>query len=1845
MATQEQSSSAIVLPSLPAKHADWIQHVASHADTPLQELIAPYKEHDSKLREVFAQQPDHPAISEPNVVPVFAGHEHELKIRPRSLDKESEAERECYLMPLKKAERKPAGTPAVVQSLKEFQTNFQLFSESSLVDMDWSNVVVAGSAVVTSLLPVPEEHGASKRALREYYHQKLAPASDVDLFLYDLTEEQAVEKIKQIEQRIKDSILIETTTIRTKNAITIASQYPTRHVQIVLRIYRSISEILTGFDVDCSCAAYDGSQVYASPRALTAYMTQINTIDLTRRSPSYENRLSKYSKRGFEIHWPLLNRSRIDPTLFERSFGRTLGLARLLVLENLPKNTDRDAYVDQRRAERGRPTINRWAKRALPGNMKEEHDDEVAEWVETDEISDYHTFTIPYGPKYHAKKIERLLYAKDLLLNAEWNRPKDRETTLHRHPAFFGSAIDVIGDCCGYCPEPVTLEDKEIFEEETKTYVTGEISFLKDNPGRQAIGSFNPLTDDDWTEMAYVGNTARLCQAIVDGDLEHVQDWLSQEGADPNRRDYTGRTPLHLAVMASTPEIVQCLIDGGARIVARLVDGKTALHLAAMRGEAKMVKALLVKSGANEEAEAEKTALKRATVKTNKGEDEDMAEADPSTEADIDEHENDDDDGASDDSDIDMLEDESENGDATTEGSIIKVDPRKPADNHDSLPDNADPDEPDIYSVDVLAWDVPVSALHLAIANGHADVVRSLVQDFGADILLPIKLVHDYNKSPRAALLPIVLALQLSPEKAKEMTELLISLGASPAQADVQHVTALQYFTAHDASLLNAMIAANRPAAQRAVNHLSMLGTEWNPSAKGVLHIAIENDDAAGVEALLELGAKAEVDFGAYITAFKTKWNLRGLSEENERVFRCTFTQPVISAVEAEMTPVVLKLLDAGADVNTLSIGAWNALHQRSSYGNNDAHSLLETVRKKIEKMREFMETSRDATSHHNLGGWKVHEPIPLKADAEYLEGHAPRSYTHLRIQIQIEGAKKVYDSQLKQHKDWLRSQEEQPHRIEAKRVAVQLKLTEFEDLESQLLERGAKTYDELHPNAKAVNPQSHFHLGNNYTPELPKPWNPTLSFTAPDLTDERRAAYVRLFQACWDADLPTVKELTLAVWGDNQPPLRIAVRDSEYLSPFSIAVLRRHPEIARAIIGIAHAQYASEEKVGQVKHSVQPIDEDDDSQSDDENVQIYSEIVDDRFTVENIGEVQSQVKSDVTPLTLLSWACPAWRFLDEGEASSPTTPQDHSTYGFPREPSRYRSGYRSQGQDLRSSGRSPRQVLKHARNGRIYNVASAPVQEYLSDEDRPGNLFQFAIYMNDAELLHFLIDLGEDYTAHRPEAAEAAAQKFFRFAKPDLLYAIRLGRIDLLREIVKRTGSGIPFDDLVKKSGIVIPEKPKFYQGLSVHGQKRADWANAGRDAQSQPADVDHPPLLHAAMMGVIDSVEWLCTDSVLRCYSEFTNDHGDDMRIQNLAKTQGGTEATISKWLSLRSHLLLHCVVMSKTTDASLQLLEHLCKRHPDALEHRSASGMTPLQLAFRLHRVEKIKILIAAGAQQTCRNNVGDNILHSILEDSHNTKDEDVARIRSLLDLIDPLLLMSLFKERTTEAPGAATPLARWLHSSNVGTREMMPTSDTLVLKLLLEYSKGEDLCIISGEGDTPLHVAARNGSSKVLRIMLEERPDLLLGENATGRTPYEIAEDAYLNKEVFADPPPLGVLHKVNRHMAYRSGRRWKTGKTDMVSREPETFVDDGVAEQEERSGVEVVWELCEEYREKQRGVKRKLVSLVEASEVARRLVSRKGRGEQQEEDGAEGEGKEDVKGDEVDVWFAYARRYR
>ncbi|KAG9236672.1 hypothetical protein BJ875DRAFT_524495 [Amylocarpus encephaloides] len=1701
--------SQIEIPKLPtASVKDFIPYLSKHPDTPIEDLIEPYKTFESELRKVYAQEPTHESVKDPNVnlVPIYDGHQVDVKIRARCLDKESPETKSHYIMQLDK-ERKNSGTPAVVPNFKDFQQNFNLFSESSLIDLDWSNVVAAGSSVTTALLPVPDKWSGSKRSMREYYHEHLAPASDVDLFLYGMNEEQALEKIKQIERRIKDSILHEVTTIRTKNAITIASQHPTRHVQIVLRLYDSISQIITGFDVDCACAAYDGKQVYAAPRALGAFITQCNTIDLTRRSPSYENRLSKYSRRGFEVHWPMLDRTRIDPTIFERSFGRTQGLARLLILEKLPKSSDRDSYMDQRRQERGRPALSRWRyNNRNANNLKETEEEEVADWIDQEEVSSYHSMTVPYGPKYHASKINRLLYAKDLLLNAEWNLPGDREVYLHRHPCFFGSAEEVLQDCCGYCPTPKTDEEIEVAEEEAKTNISGALKFIKDDPGRQEIGSFNPITDDEWTTMAYVGDTARLCQAIVDDDLEHVQDWCDQEDVDVNCRDYTGRTPLHLATMSSSPEIVQCLIDHGARLIARLVDGRTALHIAAARGNGQMVKAIMDKSLENEQEEEEKKETRRAAKRAERKE---LAQVESNT---------DDDDTVSDPgSEPSEITLESEESDTMTMGSFVKV--KEEADG--VLEDSTD--DPDICDIDVIAWDYGLSPLHLAILNGHVDIIDLLVSEYGSDVLLPVKLVDPTTKDARGAILSIVLATFLPNDKAKKVVEMLLKLGATSAQADMNHITAFHYLVSKgDSDLVDILLANDKPVALSVLNRTGYVG-QWNSKFSSPLLSAIDGGYEDMVSKLLEVGASPEIKFDDWIKSYleTNPWAKTRSSEDNMWSYRCEVTQPIIAAANGRMSTAVNNMVAKGADVATLSGQAYQLLKDRhNNYRYYTGESLLDTVQKQSKELRDYL--ARE--SHQNSS------QVPEKLEDEdiYTKAFPKGSYKHWSALCDFQARKKENDQEWKNYNKSLEKKEPVSEGLEEKRAAISEVICALEKTEESLIEAGAKKFYDMHPKIE----QSHQSLGYQYTPPVPKPYMTNFHFNLPYMDDNRKKGYIKLFEAAWVGDLETIKSLTLAPWpsgmtSGTNPPLQIAVNDNNGFNPFSIAVLRGHKGLAKKIVDICIAQYHEGDKTHRQRWNMITEDSDNENDPDDENVlPIFSELVSDKFTVDNLGEVSNIVKSNVMPLEMIEWGCKASRFLEDD-----------------------------------------RRTTAHV------------------------GLLWYAVNVNDIDLLKFVIEVGTEQK--RLLAEEIDDQRCYTIPSDVFRLAIENGRTAMLAEMIKLTGVGIPLNALIQKSGVEIKTKPKYYQGLSVGGKKRADWAQAP-DTEVRVAEERIPPLLQAAHMGSIDSLEWFMSDAPMRRYKEFAEENMNDKRIKTLSETGKGFDKTIGTWLSTRSELALHCAILwspdekgEKETKLYFNLIKHILAVTPETLEQKSGEGYTPLQVAILNGRPDVATFLISQGANQRHRDKTGRNMVHCIIGLCNSRTNY----LHKFMAPFDKEAVKEMFLERCTWSPGALTPLGLYMNKyCNAYCMKFV--------KALAGYSTGEDLSMINGEGDLPVHVAIKNNYSSITGLILNIQPSHLYRENTTGRTPLEMARERYQTSCV---ENPISLLHN-------------QSGNYEFLNRPSKQFLptyQKGNGESRKRT-----FEICEaiDCENVKDGVdrKRRLVSLFEANEVAKRVDGRSSR---------------------------------
>ncbi|KAF2674811.1 ankyrin [Microthyrium microscopicum] len=1746
-----------VLPTLPSKMGGFVSYLAKNPTRPMVQLLEPYKAFEGKLREVYAQEPDNPLLNDPhiNTVPLFDGQENELKIRARDIAEGNEIEKNKYIMALPDKKRKANGSPAIVSSLQEFQQHFNIFSESSLSDMDWSNVVAAGSSVLTSLIPVPEEHSGSKRALRNYYHEIVAPASDVDLFLYGLTEDEAKEKIKKIEQTIKDSILAETTTVRTKNAITIASQHPVRHVQIVLRIYKSVSEILTGFDVDCSGIAYDGKQVYATPRAISALITQVNHVDLSRRSPSYENRLSKYSHRGFEAYWSELDRTKIDPTIFERSFPRTFGLARLLVLEMLPKDSDRVSYEAKRRAERGRPAKNTWTVRGKGGNYKDDHEDEVADWADEDDISNYHSFTIPYGPKFHARKIEKLFYTKDLLLNAEWNT-KERESKLHRHPAFVGDAEFVFGDCCGFCPAPETKQDKLLAEEEAGIYISGEMKFITDNPGRQAIGSFNPLTSDDWTDMAYVSANGRMCRAVVDHDLTEVEKCLL-EGIDPNRRDYTGRTLLHLAVMTSTVDIVKCLLKHGAYIVPRVSDGRTALHMAAIRGDADIIHALHEKNEENknaresakaaEDAKAESTEPKKETAKKTSADSEDSNMSD-SDEAEILDH-----------SDADSVADSEASAglDTSTFLKVETVDLKKakakPAE-ESAEPSKIEPKD-DILDPIIPAWDTACTPHHLAILFGNSEALEKLVKEFGSDLNVPIKLWNSYNNEPSGAILSLVLALSLPPEQAEEIVKVMIKLGAKSSQANMDGSTAFQYFVNHSVEMLELLMKYDMKHAKPALNWISFTDSNaWSPKYSTPLRTAIENRDGEATKRLLDLGADYEVNFEEWQVAVQRQFKDENLMMDKDK-FCSNTEQPVMVAASQECPDIVRLLIEAGADVNTSNTAGQQVLLGASTYISGNAETLLDVVQSKIQQLQSAHELRDSEQPEHAMEDYD-----------SLMNEFEPGTYKHWAASRYVKLQKDTWQAFLDRYKQ----QQEQKtgnNALQNKVKAINDLIAQLKSLEKYITDKGGKSFAELHldlkdPNGASVNATSNYqkmvqaaqrnHAAQNRQNQASRA---VFNFHAPDMTDAKRGEYVELMEAAWEGNLCKVKEMTTIPRGEkgDQPPLTITATDNEGLGAFHYAFLRKHVDVAFAMLDIAQAQYVPRDS----KRSfvIAPENDGEDSECDSDGsdqssdgLNLYERLpasMRNQFTIEDITQISTLVKSETSPIAFLR---------------------------------------------------------RH-----IWVEAFKQVMGMEDDSQKSAiTLDEYAILKDDMDLFNKLREVEAKFDKIQAEMLpDKSADYKYHFSSTLFDYALRLGRLRFVADSMKRFGAGIPLKHLIKTSGIEVQEKPKYYQGLSIRGKKNQEWAKGYRQNWMTSSIDERPPLMRACHDGALDAVEWLLSDAPMRMYEEFAAQNGDDESVKLLSQAPGGLRKAVQDWLNTRRQLAIHSAMLCGDVEKRQKLISYLIKAVPESLNGKSNDGRTPLHLAFARRDTATANLLIDAGASIEAKMDNGDNILHSLLTifrspqswSSHQAP-LDHASIDKMLALLDPALVKNLLLMRNTYPAGARTPLQKWLAldpytSKSRSSKKHCCASETL--RLILRYSDTEDLDLVDGAGDTITHKLVASTKPRLLSIIFQVRPSVIQRENAVGRTPMEVARDAWLAEQV-REPPKVG-LGKYHWNVRARNQN---------VLQKP---LDWFKHSREEPDMKTVVWEMCRAQFEKWTG-KRRLVSLAEANEVAKRLTGSK-----------------------------------
>lgn len=167
-----------------------------------------------------------------------------------------------------------AASISVQPTFEAFQKAFSAVSDGVLRGLDWSNVFVAGGIVLSSLLCV--EEGDVKKYV----------ASDIDVYIHGLGPQEANEKVKHIfdvwkgnlPANAKDHTLV----VRNSRTLTSFSLYPTKRVQIVLKLVKNPKEVLLNFDLDICAMGYDGLSLVLLPRAARALESETAALHWSR---------------------------------------------------------------------------------------------------------------------------------------------------------------------------------------------------------------------------------------------------------------------------------------------------------------------------------------------------------------------------------------------------------------------------------------------------------------------------------------------------------------------------------------------------------------------------------------------------------------------------------------------------------------------------------------------------------------------------------------------------------------------------------------------------------------------------------------------------------------------------------------------------------------------------------------------------------------------------------------------------------------------------------------------------------------------------------------------------------------------------------------------------------------------------------------------------------------------------------------------------------------------------------------------------------------------------------------------------------------------------------------------------------------------------------------------------------------------------------------------------------------------------------------------------------------------------------------------------------------------------
>lgn len=171
-----------------------------------------------------------------------------------------------------------------VDTIEEFKETFDKYTFNLFKSFDFSNTVIAGGFIL----------GCVKNFICE--------TSDINIYFYNITENELNEKIKYITSHI-NNINSKYELIETKNSITFYFDKLYKPIQIILIKFNEKHDILDNFDIPICKILYDGNNILTSCDVIhdinygkillnnTCYIDSNETI----------NRLKKYFRIGYKI--------------------------------------------------------------------------------------------------------------------------------------------------------------------------------------------------------------------------------------------------------------------------------------------------------------------------------------------------------------------------------------------------------------------------------------------------------------------------------------------------------------------------------------------------------------------------------------------------------------------------------------------------------------------------------------------------------------------------------------------------------------------------------------------------------------------------------------------------------------------------------------------------------------------------------------------------------------------------------------------------------------------------------------------------------------------------------------------------------------------------------------------------------------------------------------------------------------------------------------------------------------------------------------------------------------------------------------------------------------------------------------------------------------------------------------------------------------------------------------------------------------------------------------------------------------------------------------------------------